>query len=177
MKFELTFNKEIYNKQLQLLFDLTLGKKIIYYKNSQYLGLFLLTIGIVLILIYPNKLGVGYLFVVFVVFNIVPFIYYYFKLKSFKNARVQAVAQLSSFENINWEFTESSLVENYDKFSKVVSWEEFVYWVVKEGTLIMITRDFYPYILSEAEIGIESFQEIRSFVKTKIINKEHVNFS
>ncbi|MCD9573830.1 hypothetical protein [Flavobacterium soyae] len=41
MKFELEFDKDVYNKQMDLLFDLNWKKKKDYYKNSQYLGLIL----------------------------------------------------------------------------------------------------------------------------------------
>lgn len=57
MKFELTFDKEIYNKQMDLLFDLGWRRKTAYYKNAQYLGAILIFIGIAMICTRPNLFG------------------------------------------------------------------------------------------------------------------------
>ncbi|MCK8143430.1 hypothetical protein MW871_16180 [Flavobacterium sp. I-SCBP12n] len=54
MKFEIQYDKDIYNKQMDLLFDLACKPKKEYYKNSQYLGFVLLIIGSILFFDRPS---------------------------------------------------------------------------------------------------------------------------
>jgi hypothetical protein len=49
MRFEIEFDKDIYNKQMDLLFDLAWKRKKDYYKNAQYSGVILIFIGVLLI--------------------------------------------------------------------------------------------------------------------------------
>lgn len=172
MKLELVFDKDIYNKQMDLLFDLSWKSKFAYYKNSQYLGAFLIVLGIALIYNRSTIFGIGYGCLFFGLSNFVPFIYYYFKLKSvykkFDDAKVKEIESFKDVQKIFLEFSEKSLIEHIQDNLKIIDWTEFLIYMVKEDNLIMITKDYQPWILGEEEVGQENFKNIIAFVAQKI---------
>ena len=175
MKFELIFDKDIYNKQMDLLFDLAWKRKIAYYKNSQYLGSLLIIIGISLIYNRPKIFGIGYVLIFFGLTNLVPFVYYYFKIKTmYKKLEVAKAAEIeiySDVKKISWELTEESFIINAENQLKTLPWEEFTMYIIKEDNVILITKDCRPFILGEIEVGKEKFKMITSFVEKKIVMK------
>lgn len=176
MKFELEFDKDVYNKQMDLLFDLNWKKKKDYYKNSQYLGLILIIIGIVLICKRPNIFGIGYCFVFFGLSNLVSFIYYYFKIRSFykrmEDVKVKEINDFHYIKYMNLEFTEDALITTSGDHFNLIQWSEFIHYIVKENNLILITKDYESFILGEIEVGLENFEKITSFVKVKFETKK-----
>jgi predicted membrane protein len=170
MKFELVFNKEIYNQQMNLLFDLAWKRKILYYKNSQYLGSILIFIGVIMIFNRPSLFG--FVLIVFGLSILIPFVYYYFKIKSdYKKIDLAKIKESEINEDLKdfiFEFTERSFIMNAGKHSISIDWEEFLMYLVKENNLILITKDYQPYILGEIEVGRVNFQKIILFVKEKI---------
>jgi len=171
MKFELYFDKDIYNKQMDLLSDLAWKDKIAYYKNSQYFGILLTIIGIAMIYSRPNIFGIGYVFVFFGLSNLMPFIYYYFKIRSFykriEDVKVREINDFHYMKYMNLEFTENALIATSGDHFNLIEWSEFIHYIVKKNNLILITRDYEPLILGEIEVGSENFEEIISFVKAK----------
>ncbi|OXA68128.1 hypothetical protein B0A67_21235 [Flavobacterium aquidurense] len=171
MKFELHFDKDIYNSQMDLLFDLAWKDKIAYYKNSQYFGILLAFIGIAMIYNRPNVFGIGYVFVFFGLSNLISFVYYYFKIRSFykrmENVKVKEINDFHYVKYMNLEFTENALIATSGDHFNLIQWSEFMDYIVKENNLILITKDYEPLILSEIEVGSENFEEIISFVKAK----------
>lgn len=171
MKFQLHFDKDIYNKQMDLLFELAYKKKIDYYKNAQYLGVILIVIGIAMICNRPNIFGIGYVFVFFGLSNFAPFIYYYFKIKSFykrmENIKVKEINDFHYIKYMNLEFTENALIVASGDHFNLIQWSEFIDYIVKENNLILITKDYEPLILGEIEVGSENFEKIISFAKAK----------
>lgn len=172
MRFEISFDKDIYNKQMHLLFDLAWKRKKDYYKNSQYLGVALIIIGVILIFNRPNILGIGYVFLFLGLSNFLPFVYYYFKIKSdFKkmNAlRSKEIEINKELEKFAFEFTDKAFVMSSGEYLISIEWEEFLMHLIKENNLILITKDYQSYILDEIEVGKEDFQRIISFVEKKI---------
>lgn len=172
MKFQLHFDKDIYNKQMDLLFELAYKKKIDYYKNAQYLGVILIVIGIAMIYNRPNILGIGYVFVFFGLSNLFPFVYYYFKIKSnFKNMRSVRSEEIEineELEKFAFEFTNKAFVMSSGEHLISTEWGNFLMYLVKENNLILITKEYQSYILGEIEVGKENFQKIISFVEKKI---------
>ncbi|EJL60337.1 hypothetical protein [Flavobacterium sp. CF136] len=65
---------------------------------------------------------------------------------------------------------------NVENQAKTILWEEFVTCLIKEDNVILITKDYQPYILGESEVGEENFQKIISFVETKmeVLNKKRL---
>lgn len=171
MKYELVFDKDIYNNQMDLLFELAWKDKIAYYKNSQYFGILLTIIGIAMIYNRPNIFGIGYVFVFFGLSNLIPFIYYYLKIRSFykrmEDAKVKEINDFHYMKYMNLEFTENALIATSGDHFNLIQWSEFIHYIVKENNLILITKDYEPLILSEIEVGSENFEEIISFVKAK----------
>ena len=172
MKFELIFDKDIYNKQMDLLFDLAWKRKIAYYKNSQYLGIILIVIGSAMIYNRPSIFGFGYVLVFFGLSNLLPFIYYYFKIKydykKFDIAKAKEIEINSNLQNFSLELTDKSLLIKAYQHLKDIQWEEFSTYLIKEDNIILITKDYQPLILSESEVGEENFKKIISFVEAKI---------
>ena len=172
MKFELVFDKDIYNKQMDLLFDLAWKKKITYYKNSQYLGLILIVIGFAMIFNRPNIFGVGYVLVFFGLSNLLPFIYYYFKIKSnykkFDVVKTKEIEINNDLQNFSLELTDKSLLIKAHQHLKDIEWKEFTTYLIKEDNIILVTKDYQPLILGESEVGEENFKKIISFIETKI---------
>ncbi|CAC9976936.1 hypothetical protein [Flavobacterium panici] len=176
MKFELEFDKDIYNKQMDLLFDLNWKKKKDYYKNSQYLGLVLIIIGIALIYKRPNIFGIGYVFVFFGLTNLIPFIYYYFKIRFFykrmEDVKVKEINDFHYLKYMNLEFTENALIATSGEHFNLIQWSELIHYIIKENNLILITKNYEPLILGEIEVGSENFEKIIAFVKVKFEAKE-----
>lgn len=172
MKFKISFDENIYNKQMDLLFDIAWQRKKDYYKNSQYLGIVLIVIGILLILKRPNIFGIGYMFLFFGLSNFMPFVYYSFKIKKeykkLNTAKIEEIEILKQYQDVSLELNDEAWIITAEGNSKRVNWDEFVTWVVKEENLIIITKDYMPYILGMAEVGSVHFEEITSFVKTKV---------
>ena len=172
MKFDLEFDKDIYNKQMDLLFDLAWKKKKDYYKNSQYLGVVLIFIGVAMIYKRPNIIGFGYALLFFGLSNLIPFCYYYFRIKSnFKKMGILRSKEIEINENLkkfSFEFTEKAFIMSAGEHTKSVDWEHFLMCLVKNNNLILIAKDYQFYVLDEIEVGNENFQRIISFVKTKI---------
>lgn len=172
MKFEIQFDKEIYNEQMDLLFDLAYKDKIFYYKNAQYLGVILIVIASFLIYNRPNILGLGYVFLAFGLSSLLPFVYYYFKIKSnykkFDSAKLEEIKANEDVEKFSLEFTDESFIVNFGKDVKVTDWTEFLLYLIKEDNLILITKDHSPYILGKIEVGDVDFDRILAFVKQKI---------
>jgi hypothetical protein len=169
MRFELIFDKDIYNTQMDVLFDLAWKRKVSYYKNSQYFGAILIFIGVVMICNRPNLFGFALIF--FGLSNLIPFIYYYFKIKStykkFDLAKIKE-CEINEESTHVFEFTEKSLITNDGKHSICFDWNEFKMYLIEEGNLILITKNHEPLILGENEVGKENFQRIISFIEKKI---------
>lgn len=172
MKFELVFDKDIYNRQMDLLFDFAWKRKIAYYKNSQYLGLILIVIGSAMIYNRPNIFGFGYVLVFFGLSNLLPFIYYYFKIKSqhkkINVLRSEEIEINENLKNFTFEFTNKSFIMISGENSIDIDWQQFLMHLVKEDNLILITKQYQYYILGEIEVGEENFKKIISFVEAKI---------
>ncbi|KAF2337633.1 hypothetical protein [Flavobacterium nitrogenifigens] len=172
MKFEIAFDKDVYNKQMDLLFDLAWKRKKDYYKNTQYLGVVLMIIGVLLIFNRPNVFGAGYFFLFFGLSNLLPFVYYFFKIKNeykkLGDAKIKEIEILNDSMNSSFELSDDSLIITIQEKSKIINWNEFVTFVIKDESLILITKDYMPYILDEIEVGKENFQKIISFVEKKI---------
>ena len=170
MRFELVFDKDIYNKQMDLLFDLAWKRKASYYKNSQYFGAFLIFIGVAMIYNRPNLFG--FTFIIFGLSNLLPFVYYYFKIKTvykkFDVAKIKEVEINNDFKNFVFDFTDKSLITSDSKHFRSIDWKEFKTYLIEEKNLILITKDYHPYILTEIEVGEENFQKIISFIEQKI---------
>ncbi|UUF13372.1 MULTISPECIES: hypothetical protein [Flavobacterium] len=176
MKFELEFDKDIYNKQMDLLFDLNWKQKKDYYKNSQYLGLVLIIIGIALIYKRPDIFGIGYGFVFFGLSNLLPFVYYYFKIRSFykrmEDVKVKEINDFHYLKYMNLEFTENALIATSGEHFNLIQWSELIHYIIRENNLILITKNYEPLILGEIEVGSENFEKIIAFVKVKFEVKE-----
>lgn len=172
MKFEIAFNKDIYNKKMDLLFDFAWKRKKDYYKNSQYLGIALIIIGVILIFNRPNILGIGYVFLFLGLSNFLPFVYYYFKIKyDFKRMNILRLEEIEINDELNefaFEFKDNAFVMSSGEHLISIEWEEFLMYLIKENNLILITKDYQSYILDESEVGKENFREIISFVERKI---------
>lgn len=172
MKFEVQFDEGIYNKQMDLLFDLAYKNKISYYKNAQYLGAILITLGVFLIYSRPNIFGLGYVFIIFGFSNLLPFIYYYFKIKSnykkFDIAKSKEIESNEVVEKFNLEFTDKSFIINSGRDLKSIDWTEFILCLIKEENLFLITKDHDPYIIGKIEVGEVGFDKIVAFIKQKI---------
>ena len=164
MRFELVFDKDIYNAQMDVLFDLAWKRKVSYYKNSQYLGAFLIFIGVLMICNRSNLFG--FVLILLGLSNLIPFVYYYFKIKSnykkFDLARIKE-CEINEYPTHVFEFTEKSLITNDSKHSISIDWEEFLMYLVKENNLILITKVYQSYILGEIEIGEENFKKNNFF--------------
>ena len=173
MKFEIAFDKDIYNRQMDLLFDIAWKRKKDYYKNSQYLGSVFIAIGILLIFNRPNIFGIGYFFIFFGLSNFLPFLYYFFKIrneyKKLGNAKVKEIERLKDYKGSCFELNENSLIITTQENSKIINWQEFKIWLIKEENLILITKEFETYILGREEVGGVNFENIISFVNEKIV--------
>lgn len=155
---------------MDLLFDLAWKRKKDYFKNSQYLGVVLIFIGVVMFGNRPSFFGC--LIILLGLSNLIPFVYYFFKIKNeykkLGDVKMKEIEILKDFKNPSFELSEESLIITIQEKSNSISWNEFVTYIVKDESLILITKDYMPYILDEIEVGKENFQKIISFVEKKI---------
>jgi hypothetical protein len=172
MRFEIEFDKDIYNKQMDLLFDLAWKRKKDYYKNAQYSRVILIFIGILLIFNRSNIFGIGYVFLFFGLSNFLPFIYYFFKIKNqykkLRDVKIQEIEILKDYKKSSFEINDESLTITIQEKSKIIAWGEFITYTVKEENLLLITKDYGPYILGKEEVGEKNFDIIVDFVSEKI---------
>lgn len=173
MKFELKFDTQIYNKQMDLLFELVWQKKKVYYRNSQYFGFFLLII-VIIILIFDKPSLFSLAIIVFSLGILIPYYYYFFKIKSdFKKLEIIKTSEIKKVNEQNstfWEFTEKSLILENSEDLRELNWKEFLIYIIKEDNLVMFTKDYEPFILSEIEVGKDNFKKIIDFISKKISN-------
>ena len=78
MKIELHFDESIYRKQMKLLYEMGYGRKRTYLKNSNYLGFAFVLLGFLIVL---KKRDIGYLFILFGLYNLISYYNFYFKQK------------------------------------------------------------------------------------------------
>ncbi|MBF4470985.1 MULTISPECIES: hypothetical protein [Flavobacterium] len=172
MKFEIDFDENIYRKQMDLLFDLGWKKKTDFHRYSQYLGVLLIVIGISLLYDNPNRFMGGLFFLFIGLYNLLPFIYYYFKVKSvhkkFEIAKVKEVKFLKDNKKAIIEFTEKSFIMKVGDNTAVLDWEKFTLYLVKEDNLILVAKNYEPYILDKLEVGEINFEKIISFIHERI---------
>ena len=170
MKFQLKFDKDVYNQQMDLLFDLAWKRKKEFYRNSQYFGFILLIIGCALIFERPSFFN--FAIIIFGLSILIPYFYYYFKIKSiYKKLETEKAIQIEAAKKHNtifWEFTETCLIMESEELKKKLNWEEFIIHLVKENNLLMITKSYEPYVLGETEVGKDNFKMIVDFVNAKI---------
>lgn len=173
MKFELRFDKEVYKKQMDLLFDIAWKEKIAYNKNSHYLGFVFLLIGFLIVFNRPNLLAV--LFLIFGLGILIPYFYYYFKIKRISNGFEQIKAvEIEALENCAqiWKLTEEGLIISVNDDKRILEWSDFKVYFVKENNLFLVTNKFDPIILDESEVGTENFESIVNFVESRVALKK-----
>jgi hypothetical protein len=173
MKVELKFDPEIYNSQINVLFDLAWKNKISYYKNSQYLGFLLIALGSISFY-QPHSSFFSIAIVIFGLGIIIPYFYQYFKVKSvYKQLEIQKAEEIKSYENqiCTFEFTEEYLISTFQNTETKISWGDFIKYIVEKKNIFIITKNYHPVILGELEVGEQNFENIKSFVAGKISNK------
>ncbi|MGV8995291.1 MAG: hypothetical protein ACOH1O_14420 [Flavobacterium sp.] len=169
MKFELKFDIETYDKQMNILFDLAWNQRAKYYKNSNYFGFVLLLIGFNLIFNHFNLFAVSLL--IFGLGILIPYYYYYFKIKinykKFEDTKTKEIEIVKNNISI-WEFKDEGLKIQTGTESREIEWNKFIIYLVKEDNLLAITEDYEPFILGEIEVGKLNFKKIVEFVSQKI---------
>ena len=169
MKFKLQFDKEIYKKQMDLLFEIAWKEKIAYYKNSNYFGLMLVAIGLLLLLERTSFFGVA--FIIFGLGILIPYFYYFFKIKKeYNGIENLKKMKIETLENLDeeWEFTEEGLIIKFQENERIFEWNEFVAYFVKKNNLFLITEKHEPIILDEIEVGEENFNALLNFIEHRI---------
>jgi predicted membrane protein len=155
---------------MDLLFDLAWKRKTEYYKNSHYFGFILFVIGAFLIFERPSFFGFAVL--IFSLGILIPYFYYYFKIKSlYRKLETEKALEIEASKNLNlvfWEFTETCLIMESEGKQRKLNWEDFVAQLVKEDNLFMFTTENEPLALGEVEVGKENFKMIVDFVGAKI---------
>lgn len=155
---------------MDLLFDLAWKRKTEYYKNSHYFGFMLLIISAFLTFERPSFFG--FVILIFGLGILIPYFYYYFKIKSlYRKLETEKAREIEISKNQNlvfWEFTETSLIMVSEGNQRKLNWEDFIIQLVKENNLLMITKENEPIIIGEVEVGKDNFKMIVDFVGVKI---------
>ena len=169
MKIELQFNEQIYKKQMELLYEMGYGKKKTYIKNSNYLGFVFVFIGIMAVLGNGN---IGYLFILFGLYNLISYYNFYFKQKKlarkYEVEQLNVISQFSKNSNAVFEFNNEGFIYSDYKINLKVNWDEFLTFIEKDENLFLITKSFQPFALGKSEVGNEKYGEIINFVETKM---------
>ncbi|MEG1025293.1 MAG: hypothetical protein RSF34_12530, partial [Flavobacterium sp.] len=105
--------------------------------------------------------------------NFLPFLYYFFKIrkeyKKLGDAKIKEIERLKDYKGSCFELNENSLIITTQENSKIINWQEFKIWLIKEENLILITKEFETYILGREEVGGVNFENIISFINEKIV--------
>ena len=169
MKIEIPFNEDISRKQLQMLYELAMKKKAYYWRNSNYSGLIILVIGILMV---SGKSNFGYLFIFFGVILIIGFYTRYYR---FNDLHKRMFEEFESTKNMYlenplsvWEFSENALTFSMGDKSVIVDWKDFKAYTIKYNVIFMFTKTNQPFILQKDEVGDENYKKIVEIVSNKI---------
>jgi hypothetical protein len=170
MKIEIPYNEDISRKQTQMLFDLAMKNQTYYWKNSNYWGLFLFLLGVLIIV---GKSSMGYIFVVYGIFLIVGYYVNYYKSNDLHKRIFDEFESTKNMYLENplsvWEFSENALTFSMGDKSVVVDWKDFKAHTIKDDVIFMFTKSNQPFILEKEEVGDENYEKIVEIVTNKIL--------
>lgn len=168
MKIELYFDELVYRKQMLLLYEVGYGRKKLYLKNSNYMGIFLLIIGFLAVI---GKGGIGYLFIILGLGLLISFYSLEIKLKKIKrkleSEQLQIIAIFLKHPKATFEFKEETF--NYSDYASnvIIKWNEFLKHIEIEENIFLITNKFQPFALGKAEVGEINYNQILNIIKNK----------
>lgn len=169
MRLELKFDETIYRKQMNLLFEMSYGKKITYYKNSNYLGFGLIILGVLAII---GKGNIGYAFIMFGLGMLIPYYTFHFKQKKLKRRleteQTQIIAYYKENPNASFVFNENGIVFSDHYGNKIINWQDFHFLLEKEENIFLITKEFSPYTFGKSEVGSENYNLAINFIESKL---------
>lgn len=171
MKFEIPFNKNIYDEQMKLHFETVWSKGFNKNKSSLYITIPILLLGIFAVY---NGDTIGYLFVIFGLFSLHKYLEYYL---NYKKNKKRFFAEAQTFSNESVEKQDISLLEfendyfrfKYCKGDFKLDWSLFTGFQIINDTIFIKTKNInYVYIIGKSEIGESAFDEVVEFLKTKM---------
>ncbi len=177
MKFNLQFKEEITRRQLNLNLNLHWKKTLQNHKRN-----LILSIGFILLgsLVVYGKGNVGYVFIIIGIYGLLEFykimVAYNRSKKKYTKAINKIVEeQIKSGENSIWEFNEDYLGYKDYKFDLKIKWNGFSGFRVIEDNLFLdlVDNNLSSYIIGKEEVGEDQFQNLLTFIETKLKRTSH----
>jgi hypothetical protein len=177
MTFNLPFKESITRKQLNMNFQLHWKKTLKAYKRN----LIICVIGLLAgcLIVYGNG-NVGYVFIAIGSYGIFEFCKIKIAYNRSKRKYIEALnsiieGQIKNGENSIWKFNKDYFGYKDYKFDLKIKWEGFSGFRVIEDNLFLdvINNQLLSYILGKEEIGEEQFQNLITFIETKLKRTSH----
>jgi hypothetical protein len=172
MIFEIPFDKNLYQTQLLLHFNLTWKRNKENNRMRLIWGIPMVLIGYYMI---TSENYFGYLLIGFGIHSITNFIDNYIHYRKNKKQYFDLIEteidnQKKSQENSIWEFNEESFCYKDYRYETKMIWSSFKSYRVIESNLFLDINigPSLSYVLAESEIGKEEFEKVTEFIKTKI---------
>lgn len=172
MKYEISFDEEIYKDQMTLNFNIAWLKNVKKNQKNFYWGITYLLIGS-LILFLKNNLG--FLFIAISIHILVNCNSYYNHYKNnkkryFKFVNAEIEKQKKANKNSIWELTEKTLKFKQYNYETTINWEVFKsYYVINKNLFVNLNEELkLSYVLGEKEVGIDEFKKVIDFINTKV---------
>jgi len=172
MRVEIDFDEELFKKQQYLAFDLKFGEQINTSKNNLFFILILLVVS-VLSIYYQSKWG-DFLLAATLIF-LYRNIYERFHFRKLKKGLNKLINEhLDEYVNkenkIIWILEEERFTYVDHRMTLSFRWSEFKLGQVIDGTLLLhpLQINFLPFLLDIEEVGQDRFDEICTFIASKV---------
>jgi len=172
MKFDIPFDEQIFKEQMDLNFNSVWNDNL--KKNNKRL---IWSIPIILLgaLIIYGENYLGFLFIAIGLHYLINFINYnsYYrksKHKFYELIKTEIIGQKNANKNCVWEFNENYLRYKDYRFEAKIKWNAFQSVRIIEKNLFIDLNVGYhlSYIVGEKEIGVDNFEKVTEFIKSKI---------
>ncbi len=176
MQFEIQFDEKLNREHSKMCFDIFWNKHLNKNKKKLYWGIPFILIGC---LVVYGKSDLGYFYILigcYYIFSYYQYWSYYNKNKKefFQNVELNIKRSLDGNKIITWDFNDEFLKYSDNNLDLKIKWELFESYDCIKNTIFINVKNkiITTLMLSEEEIGKESFDKTIALIKEKI-NKHH----
>ncbi|MEH6538340.1 MAG: hypothetical protein V7719_18230 [Psychroserpens sp.] len=171
MKFEIPFDKDIYDEQMKLQFDKVWSKGFNKNKSTLYIAIPIFAVGVLAVY---GKGNVGYVFIILGLFYLYKYYEYY---QHYKNNKKRYFSESEIYANEQSEIKDISIFEFNDSYLRYknykldfkLNWSLFTgFEIIKDNVFIKTKNVNHVYILGKSEIGSPEFNNVIEFLKSKM---------
>ncbi|NHN26534.1 hypothetical protein FIA58_012680 [Flavobacterium jejuense] len=169
MKLELLFDESVYRRQMELLYKLAYERQTTYFKNSHFVGFALLFLGVLAVV---GKANIGYSFMFFGMFVLVPYYYFYFKQnrikRKFEEERLAIISLYKENPKVTYKFNDVDFKYSDYTSNLIFSWDELLTFIELEENIFFFTKNSEPFIFGKAELGETNYNKLLKLLESKL---------